>query len=327
MKRIFIILLFLTARVIAVPLSEGELILKLTQGERSETHRYRIKQNQLRIDQPGEIIPSPPVNIVNLKTNEVILLQVRNGMASKFIVSAKLPATNNVTPPMPPMPPMPLGIGAQPSAPGQASPSSASPSITEKMQELEKPVRIGPDLSKLPGTENLPEMPEHPKLLDNMPTPIKSENTIPQHHAPQRMPIPIPRHDRAQSFQLESTDEKKEILGFSCQKFTLKLRRYGELRLWLIPQEKIFTFHRLHYSKPRNFGRPEWQDQLASLLRAKKLFPLLITMHPEQGNADNKAKELPELLRWEVTSYNLKEINDEEGTLFSPPESFQFTDH
>ncbi|MEM9080146.1 MAG: hypothetical protein AAGC74_05575, partial [Verrucomicrobiota bacterium] len=113
MKATITTLLLLTPLLTAQPLLEGQLTLKLSSGSHHETHRYRLKDHQLRIDQPGDLIPSPPINLINLKTNTITLLRPHNGTARTFTATNESPAPANTPPGFPAMPQLPPGIGPQ----------------------------------------------------------------------------------------------------------------------------------------------------------------------------------------------------------------------
>ena len=308
--------LFLSLAVSAAEISpfvEGELSLTITSGQREEIHLYRVKGDQLRIDRPGEIIPSPPVNIIDLKSGLVTILHPHNGTSSSYTPSDAFPEAD--TPGLPlGMPQLPPGIGPQ---------SSAKPA-----PEPEKPARIGPDPSKLPGVTEMratSETPDIPELPDagsqpNLPPQIQQTSIL----SPPPMPAmpPMLGGPATAPFALKATGETQEIHGYPCSKHTMELHREGTLTLWLTKQEHLFPFHTLSYEGPNRFGRQEWQDQVSSLLHKEKLFPLLLTLTESQKNDEPAA----ELARWEVTAIKPTTLQPSEEDLFLVPASYQSID-
>lgn len=241
------------------PLSEGELSLSVTLGQREEVHRYRIKDGQMRIDRPGESIPSPPVNLVDLRSGRVTILRPHNGTARSF------------------------------------TPSDAPPA------------------GKLPGGEapEMPALPEHP--------PQAQKDVIP---GPSAMSA-VPGRPNTATFTLEAMEATRKIHGFPCRKHTLELPREGTLTLWLTKEKRLFPFHTLRYEGPRRFGREAWPEQVASLLRQKQRFPLLLTL---KESTDEEKQTTAELARWEVTSVQRSPLEVSEEDLFAVPDSFHSLD-
>ena len=89
---------------IPVPFSEGRLTFEITSGSRTETHLYQLKGNQLRITRPGNHIPTPLLNLVDLETGRVTVLFPQNGTARTIalpesLLAAQHPARTRALPP------------------------------------------------------------------------------------------------------------------------------------------------------------------------------------------------------------------------------------
>ena len=320
-----------------VPFSEGRLIFEITSGSRTETHLYQRKGDQLRITRPGDHIPTPPLNLVDLETGRVTVLFPQNGTARTIETADEQPPASSgpSTSGFPAMPGLPPGIGPNAtSGPAPATPARPAPG--------EETARIGPDPSKLPAVHNgkpfaIPatpapgDAPAEPGVpLPKAPAPTSNPGmpempTSPDRPAMPEMP-PMPGGPgAAQAFVLKATAETKELHGYPCTRFTLDLPREGRLALWLTPEEPLFPFHRLRSEGPDSFRPAEWPDQLAALLRSRNLFPLLITRHERERSPrpdEKPAEPGPEITRWEVTSVQNTALKDTDENLFTPADTF-----
>lgn len=61
------------------PFRQGELLLRTGTDQASSEVRYRLKDERLRIDQPGEVIPAPAVNLLDLASGTLRILHPHNG--------------------------------------------------------------------------------------------------------------------------------------------------------------------------------------------------------------------------------------------------------
>jgi hypothetical protein len=110
--------------------------------------------------------------------------------------------------------------------------------------------------------------------------------------------------------QLTATDDKKEILGFPCVRYELKQR--GEtLEVWATDQ--LLPYHAYVRSQPPRFGPRMIEDEWPLMLRERKLFPLAVSLHYDDG---------PELFHFQVKGLKAEKITDADGHLFQPPESY-----
>jgi len=291
------------------PFTEGQLTLVITSGSRTETHLYQRKGDQLRIAQPGDLIPTPPLNLVNLRSGRVTILFPQNGTARTIETTDEKPPapSDSSTPGFPSMPGLPPGIG-----PGAA----VVPATTEPGQV---PAGIGPDLSQptVPTDGTTPALPETP-----LPGGVPANPAMPM--MPEMPPIPG-GPDAVEAFVLKAGEETKTLHGYPCTRHTLDLPHEGRLTLWLTPDKPLFPFHRLRTEGPESLRNADWPDQLAALLRSKGLFPLLITQHDREHSPapeEKPARPGPERARWEVTSIQNTALKDPEESLFSTPETF-----
>ncbi len=77
--------------------------------------------------------------------------------------------------------------------------------------------------------------------------------------------------------------------------------------------DKLLPFPPYLQNQPPRFGPRMIEEQWADLLKAKKLFPLLVILKFENG---------PERMRWEVKAVTPKKVEDKDGTLFQPPADY-----
>jgi hypothetical protein len=109
--------------------------------------------------------------------------------------------------------------------------------------------------------------------------------------------------------ELKATGQKTNLLGYACERFELKQR--GEtLEIWATDQ--LFPFQAYQQNQPRRFGPRMIEEQWPELLKARRFFPLLVTLRFENG---------PERYRFEVNSIHPEKIAD--PTLFQPPPDYQ----
>jgi len=119
----------------------GEIRMTMQNGGTDQEIRYRYTETQLRIDRPGEVIPSPAVNLLDLETGTLCIIHPHNGTWEQgavgrvadpilHIPGSAIPAAPHMAPPAdwPEMPEnLPEGIG--PGAAQAPSPSASIPGM------------------------------------------------------------------------------------------------------------------------------------------------------------------------------------------------------
>lgn len=124
-----------TAGLLAAPSAskEGTLLFDVTEGDRRTEFRLAVSGQALRIEQLGESASQRPVNLVDLKTGNIMILKPYNRAVSTFPAAAFEPRNPASPPPgfhrapgpMPQIPQCPAGVqpgvsgtpGGMPSAP------------------------------------------------------------------------------------------------------------------------------------------------------------------------------------------------------------------
>jgi len=106
----------------------GEIRMTMQNGGTGRVFRYRYTETRLRIDRPGEVIPSPRVNLLDLEKGLLCIIHPHNGTWEQntvggvaapilHIPGSPIPAVTRMAPPadwpeMPGMPGnLPEGIG------------------------------------------------------------------------------------------------------------------------------------------------------------------------------------------------------------------------
>jgi hypothetical protein len=109
---------------------------------------------------------------------------------------------------------------------------------------------------------------------------------------------------------LKPTVETTNRLGCACQKW--EIRHHGEvMEVWATDQ--LLPFQDYVGNQPARFGLRMLEERWGTLVRAKKLFPLLAVLRFNGGG---------ERLRFEVQSIQPKQIEDRDGALFQPPPDY-----
>jgi hypothetical protein len=109
--------------------------------------------------------------------------------------------------------------------------------------------------------------------------------------------------------ELKATGQKTNLLGYACERFELKQR--GEtLEIWATDQ--LFPFVAYQQNQPHPGGPRQPEEQWPELMKARRLFPLLVTLRFENG---------PERYRFEVKSIEPGKVAD--PALFQPPPDYQ----
>jgi Domain of unknown function (DUF4412) len=164
------------------------------------------------------------------------------------------------------------------------------------------PQSIGP--TNLPGAPVPPPMPATPQMQG-------AAGGMP---AMPMMPPPM-----MEKIELKATGDKTNLLGYACEKFEIKQR--GEvMEIWAT--YKLLPFQPYQQNQPPRFGPRMIEEQWGELLKAKKLFPLLVVLRfdlpavPDHGPPPAG----PERFRFEVKAIAPEKIKDQ--TLFQPPPDY-----
>ena len=275
---------------------EGRITAVLTRGSEVQTLLYTVSTNQLRLER-GETNWPHAKNIVDLNTGGVTLLFPHN--------RSFLRLTNQVSQGHPPH-------GAQDTRPFPRPPQGLPSGLGPQNSPRSAPVVAGA-LSEpaSPGTTNLPGMPMPP--MPRMPPQFPGTAGVGSQPGPASgmpaMPM-MPPMPLSQT-ELTATDQTTNLLGFLCTRYELKQR--GEtVDIWATDQ--LLPFQPYLASQPRRFGPRGIEEQWPAMLKAKKLFPILVVLKFENG---------PERLRFELTSIKPEQIQDRDGTLFQPPSDYR----
>ena len=114
-----------------------------------------------------------------------------------------------------------------------------------------------------------------------------------------------------QADEFKATGDTTNLLGFACVRYELKQR--GEtLEVWATAQ--ILPFQPYLRSQPSRFGARSMEEQWPGWLKDRKLFPLRVTLHYDNG---------VERYRFEVKSITAEKLSDLDGSLFQPPAGYR----
>ncbi len=274
------------------PSVRGEIRMAVKNGGRSQVLRYCYAGNQLRIDRPGEIIPSPPVNLLDLEKGTLSILYPHNGT---WEVGAEAGDQR-------------LEVGGQRSRAGDqgsevgsqssvVAPRMAQPADWPKTPAPPGglPEGVGPASSKTPPSSFNPGTSMGMPAFPEMPT------------------FPMPGAGGEKSMTLVSQGQTNELFGFSCCLYNVVIPRKGTVELWLCDNPGLPPFHLLAYRLQDRRDRSEWDKQLAQRLRNEKKFPFRMVLKSEEGG--------DVLAEWDVVSIktDLKE-KDVDGVFDVPSE-------
>jgi hypothetical protein len=269
---------------------EGRITAVTIRGNQRDVLLYTIDTNSLRVEMTATNWPNP-VDILDRNSGELTLLFPNN----RSFVRLK-PAEENSSPMPPGFPPMPggspPGVAVPPGSPGVSGiPPGPAPANFPVMPMMPAglPPSVGPQAQnpKPPGVSAMPTMPAAGGM-------------------PSMPPIPTP----GDVVELKSTNEKTNLLGFACEKFEIKQR--GEtMDIWATGQ--LPPFQSYVRTQPHRIGPRMLEQQWPELLKAGKLFPLLVSLKYNNGL---------ERFRFEVTSVTPQKLTDEDAARFQPPPGY-----
>ena len=112
--------------------------------------------------------------------------------------------------------------------------------------------------------------------------------------------------------ELKRTEQKKKLHGFDAALYTFG-DRGQTLEIWATNDGQLFPFRLIERDQFANrFGPQMLEEQWATLLRDKSLFPLQATLRMEGGGAAQ--------FTFAAEKIDKKKISDEK--LFQPPEKY-----
>jgi hypothetical protein len=291
---------------------EGRITAASTRGTQTAPLLYTVGTNQLRIEVTATNRPHP-VNLVDLSSGTLTLLFPHN----RSFVRLK-PAREDAAAPFPGAPGMPLPPSGLPPGIGPQSAGTPTapvmPNLPTAPHTPAPPAGIGP--TNLPGVPVPPAMPQMPAPLAGLPPGIGPQPSGmsgipgPSGLAPGMPPMPMRPMGIMEKAELKATGQKTNLLGFACARYELKQR--GEvMEIWATDQ--LFPFQAYQQNQPRRFRPLMLEEQWPGLLKARQLFPLLVTLRFENGS---------ERYRFEVKSIRPDKVADLDGQLFQPPPGY-----
>jgi hypothetical protein len=285
---------------------EGKITVEIKQGNEITPLLYTVGENFLRIEVTGSDRPNP-IDIVDLKSGALTLVFPHN----RSFVRLTPGSTGN----------LPVASGSLPGATAAKSSLQSSPNpfgpANAGNGAGESPARPNPPMPQMPtstgaGMPQMPPMampPSHGYGAPGMPPPMMSEK-----------------------IELKPTGKKEKILGFACEQFKIKQR--GEtMEIWATDQ--LIPYQPYLRNRTSRFGPRMIEEQWPVLLTSKKLFPLRVSLHFDNGPSSPAVRRDesvsprrpdrtggPERFRFEVKSITPEKIADKDGKLFQPPEGY-----
>ncbi len=267
--------------------SRGEIRMAVQNGGPIRELRYRYGENQLRIDRPGEVIPAPPVNLLDLEKGTLSILHPHNGTWEQAPVGGTVDLVSNTPTTVPesiiPAPPV--------------SPPADWPEMPGRPKDL--PAGIGPGAAAKPApAASTPGMPA------GIPSGMPAFPAMPD------FPMEGMAGDE-EPMVLVPQNQTNELFGFSCRLYEITTPNHGSLSIWLTDDSILPPFHLLVHEVPSSHGQVEWDEQVAHLLRKEKMFPLL---------AELKGKGDDSLAQWRVLSIKTDVKEKDQSGIFKMPE-------
>jgi hypothetical protein len=265
----------------------GHITATLTQGDQALPLLFTVGTNAIRAEITDTLRPHP-INLRDRHSEALILVFPHN---RSFV---RLPLA---TPP--PTQPGPAGLPSFP------MPASGAPGLPGGPSA---PPVIGP--TNLPGVPpvSLPAPP--PGAPAGLPPGIGPQaggppglNAGPGMSALPMMPMMPPMMEAAP--ELRPTGQTTNLLGYACRQFELA-QRGQRLEIWAT--DRLLPFPGYLRQQPHRFGPQMVEEQWPELLRAKKLFPMQVS--------------LDGCVRLAVTAVTPEQVKDETQTLFQPPADY-----
>jgi hypothetical protein len=214
-----------------------------------------------------------PVDILDRNTRELTLLFPNNRSFVRLAESGGASASSRV--------------------PAVATPAGAVPMLA--------PQSIGPT--------NLRGIPAPPPIsaMSNAPPGVGPQSAP---HPPAMPAMPMIPGPMMEKMELQQTGQKTNLFGFACEQYEIK-QRGQTMQIWATDQ--LFPFQPYVQNQPHRFGPRMIEERWTELLKARKLFPLLVTLR-----FDNAV----ERFRFEVQSITPEKLKDEDASLFKPPTNY-----
>jgi hypothetical protein len=265
----------------------GRITATLAQGDQSLPLLFTVGTNAVRVEITDTRRPHP----INLRDrhSEALILVFPHNRSFVRLPSATPPhaspgpsdlpslprpiPTASAFPPGPSAPPVigPTNVPGVPPGSLPAPPPGAPAGL---------PPGIGPQTGAAPGLGTalgmsaLPTMPMMPPMMEAAP-------------------------------ELKPTGQTTNLLGYACRQFELA-QRGQRLEIWAT--DRLLPFPGYLRQQPHRFGPQMVEEQWPELLRAKKLFPMQVS--------------LDGCVRLAVTAVTPEQVKDETQTLFQPPADY-----
>ena len=300
--KLITIIVCLTALASTTFAFEGRIQAVTIRGSETNGWLYTVATNAIRVEVTTGNQPSP-VDILDLNSGSLTLIFPQN---RSFVRLAPLSETaTGTTPGMPGMPAIPA-MPPRPAIPQmparQPMPVMPMPGMTN-MPAL--PPGIGPQPRATAGA-GVPVMPGGPSLAMRRPgmTAIPGWPTAPNSPG-MSMPM-MPSTDT----EFHATGEKTNLLGLACEHFEFK-QHGATLEVWAT--DRLLPYQPYLQNQPHRFGHQGIEEQWPALLTNRKLFPLLVTLHRDNG---------PERFHFEVKSVTPQALTEADTKLFQTPDGY-----
>jgi hypothetical protein len=256
----------------------GRINATLAQGDQSLPLLFTVGTNAVRVEITDPSRPYP-VNIRDRQSKALTLVFPHNRSFVRLASATPPPAQPGPAG----MPPLPQSVPAAPGLP----PGPPSP-----------PPGIGP--TNLPGVPPV-----------SLPTPPGAPAGLPSGIGPQpgaapgmaAMPMMPPMMESPPELKL--TGQTTNLLGYLCEQF--ELSQHGrKMEIWAT--ERLLPFPGYLRQQPPRFGPRMIEEQWAELLRAKKLFPMRVSL-------DGR-------VLFAVSAVTPEQLKGEDRALFQPPADY-----
>lgn len=231
----------------------NEIRFHIKNGGDQREFRYRYTLTQIRIDRPGDLIPSPAVNVLDLEKGTLRILHPHNGSWEQTFLDGS-------------------SATAETALDSSAFPSIISPvdgrEITGLPNDLPKGIGPGAVVSAIPSdpmgmTGGMPmEMPAFPVMPD----------------------FPMDEGGDVDLMKLTSQGQTNMLFGFSCQLYEMTLPDQETLSLWLCDDPGLPAFYLPANGVLRPHELQEWDRKVARILRQEKKFPFHVILKGESGD-------------------------------------------